>query len=107
MQRGLVGVCKGPKKLSGGSAYTARKRLKEGFLPVLHPLVAFGPSEAPSVETRGRFSRHFGEAPGGAAAAPRALRVVPFSKQAVAPRLGLDSVLLAFGFSSREEAEEL
>eukprot|EP00959_Pyramimonas_sp_CCMP1952_P320768 6712492-Pyramimonas_sp.AAC.1 len=67
MQRGLVGVCKGPKKLSGGSAYTVRKRLKGGFHPVLHPLVALGPSEAPSEETGGRFSRHFGEAPVGAA----------------------------------------
>eukprot|EP00959_Pyramimonas_sp_CCMP1952_P062872 1314720-Pyramimonas_sp.AAC.1 len=49
----------------------------------------------------------FEEAPGGAAAAPRAPRVVNFSKQAVAPRLGLVSVLLAYGFSSREEVQEL
>ena len=72
-----------------------------------HPQVPIGPSEAPSAVTRGRFSRHFGEAPAGAVAAPRAPKIVPFSKQAVAPRLGLDSVLLAFGFSSREEAELL
>ena len=74
---------------------------------MLHPLVALGPTAAPSEETRGRFSKHFGEAPVGAALGPKAPRTAPFSKQTVAPRLGLESVLLSFGLSSREEAEAL
>ena len=31
--RGLVGPCKGPRKLTGGSAYTARLRLQRGEHP--------------------------------------------------------------------------
>ena len=107
MQRGLTGQCKGSRSITGGSAYTVRKRLRDGYHPTRFPLVPLGPSEAPTEGTRARFSRHFGVDQAGVQVGPAAPRVVPFSKQPVAPRLGLASVLLAFGFSNRAEAEEL
>ena len=84
-QRGLCSPCLGAGKITGGSAYTSRKRLRA----LLHPSdesISLDEPRVPSAATRERWASHFGVALNEGSGAVG--RLAPFSGSPPNPPLG-------------------